>query len=286
MKRYLFFAYSLAIILMTGGSLIFAQENADKLRLPTGTMMLKAPAHSQTKMSPVVFPHSTHFQFSCTICHHEWDKVSPVEGCASSGCHEKLWASPPGTTPLRDKKVKSLTGAYHQACRECHRDLFKESQGNSKAMSRITAPVACEECHPASQAAVEDSLDSLDIPLGTITLAAPEGAESRRSPVEFPHGKHFDYACQTCHHDWDGESPVENCTTSGCHDQLEPDEKTRNIHDERNSLYFLAAYHKGCIQCHLSLRDQRRSLEKSGDINESELPGYGPLACIECHADS
>lgn len=283
MTRYLFFAYSLAIILITG-DLIFAQESQDELSLPTGTMMLAAPAHSKTKMSPVVFPHSTHFQFSCKSCHHEWDKVSPVEGCASSGCHEKLWASPPGSTPLRDRKVKSLTGAYHRVCRECHRNQLEENKKNS--MSTSTAPVTCEQCHPASQAAVERSVDALDIPMGTLTLTAPEGTDTKRPPVEFPHGGHFDYACQTCHHEWDGESPVQNCTTADCHDQAEADEKTRNINDPRNSLYFLAAYHKACIECHRDLSKQRTRLEKTGTLDESMLPVHGPLACNECHTDS
>jgi hypothetical protein len=290
MKQYLFFAYSLAIILTTGSSIIFAQENLDTLNLPTGDMTLAAPAHSQTKMSPVAFPHSTHFQFSCKSCHHEWDGENPVESCSSAGCHEKLWASPPGTTPLGEKKVKSLTGAYHKVCRECHRNELKNltSQGMSrqKAMERFTAPLECSECHPKTHVAMENSVDSLDIPLGTITLSAPEGSDEKRSPVAFPHGGHFDYSCQTCHHEWDGESPVQNCTVSDCHDQLEPDEKTRNINDERNSLYFLAAYHKACIECHRDLRSQRQSLEKSGVTNESMLPVYGPLACNECHTEN
>jgi hypothetical protein len=290
MMRYLVFTYFLAIILMAGNSPVFAQEELDKLQLPTGTMMLTAPAHSQTKMSPVVFPHSPHFQFSCNSCHHDWDQASPVEGCASAGCHEKLWASPPGTTPPGEKRIKSLTGAYHKVCRDCHRSELEKikNQGMStqKAMSRLTAPIACEECHPATPGAEENSTDSLEIPLGTLILTAPEGAYAKRSPVEFPHGGHFDYSCQTCHHEWDGESPVQNCTVSGCHDQLEADENTRNINDERNSLYFLAAYHKACIECHRDLRDQREDLEKSGITDESILPAYGPLACNECHTDS
>jgi class III cytochrome C family protein len=277
MRRYLIFAYSLSILFMTGNSLIFAKEQPDKLHVPTGDMVLTAPSHSQTTMSPVAFPHSLHFGFSCKSCHHEWDQVSPVEGCASSGCHEKLWASPPGTTPLDQKRIKSLTGAYHNVCRECHRSQLKEQNA--------TGPVTCGECHPADQVAVKKSLESLEIPLGTLTLTAPEGSESKRPPVEFPHGGHFNYSCQTCHHEWDGESPVQNCTVSGCHDQLEADEKTRDINAPENSLYFLAAYHKACIQCHRDLGKQRARLEKSG-ITETLLPKYGPVVCGECHSDN
>jgi hypothetical protein len=290
MTRSVVFTYFLAIILITASSLSVAQEEPDTLQLPTGTMILTAPAHEQTTRSPVVFPHSTHFQFACNSCHHDWDQVSPVEGCAADGCHEKLWASPPDTISLDKKRIKSLTGAYHKVCRDCHRNeleaLNNQGMSTKQAMSRFTAPIACDECHPATPEKIETATDFLEVPLGMLTLTAPEGREAKRPPVEFPHGEHFNYSCQTCHHEWDGESPVQNCTVSGCHDQLEADEKTRNINDERNSLYFLAAYHKACIECHRDLRNQRKKFEKLGITDESILPAYGPLVCNECHTDS
>ncbi|MBA3010252.1 MAG: cytochrome c3 family protein [Proteobacteria bacterium] len=293
MKQLFIFVCSFAIILMTGSALVSAIEKQDELSLPTGTMTLTAPEHSQTKMSPVVFPHSLHLKFSCKSCHHEWDLESPVKGCASSGCHEKLWASPPEDKPSGERKIKSLTGAYHKACRDCHRSQLKEQKTKNKqktagtaTMSEGSGPVTCEACHPETHAAIVNSLDTLPIPLGTLTLTAPEGVEPKRPSVTFPHSGHFDYTCQTCHHEWDGKSPVQNCTVSGCHDQLESAEKTRNINDPKNSKYFLAAYHKACIQCHRSLLKQRDRLEKSGVLDDNILPEYGPVACVECHFEN
>ena len=69
-------------------------------------------------------------------------------------------------------------------------------------------------------------------------------------------------------------------------DTLESAEKTRNINDPKNSKYFLAAYHKACIQCHRSLLKQRDRLEKSGILDDNILPEYGPVACVECHFEN
>ena len=64
MKQLFIFVCSFAIILMTGSALVSALEKQDDLSLPKGTMTLTAPEHSQTKMSPVVFPHSLHLKFA------------------------------------------------------------------------------------------------------------------------------------------------------------------------------------------------------------------------------
>ncbi len=291
MKRYFFFAFYSVIIFMTGTSLLFAKDTPDDLQLPLGTMTLKAPAHFQTEKSPVNFSHSAHFKFSCMACHHEWDQFSPVKGCTTSGCHEKLNPSPPSGKPSQNKKIISLTGAYHKACRGCHRtqleeikNLKKQGVPGQSETPLTTGPIACDGCHPATPVIVKHSLDSLSIPLGTMTLAPPEGREAERSSVEFPHGIHFDQACQTCHHKWDGNSPVQNCTTSGCHDQLEAAEKTRNINDPKNTRYFMAAYHKACIGCHRSLGKQEKMMVKTGKIKAGTPPmKNGPTHCNKCH---
>ncbi|MBU3952579.1 MAG: cytochrome c family protein, partial [Proteobacteria bacterium] len=70
-------------------------------------------------------------------------------------------------------------------------------------------------------------------------------------------------------------------------------QNTRNTHTSaeipqppKNSKYFLAAYHKACIQCHRSLLKQRDRLEKSGVLDDNILPEYGPVACVECHFEN
>lgn len=286
MKPYFILAFCFAFIFALTPPPASAQEVRDELSLPMGDMTLTAPPDSNPTLSPVAFDHSLHFQFSCKSCHHEWDQVSPVQGCATSGCHEKLWPSPPGAKPSSEKRVKSLSGAYHKACRDCHRDIQKANEAQAQqgeTLIQATGPIACGECHPAAHSPVENNLTSLSVPLGTITLEAPEGVYAKRPPVEFPHNLHFDFSCQTCHHDWDGTTGIENCTASGCHDQLEPDEKTRNINDPKNVQYYLAAYHKACIQCHRDLVKERKILEKTASFDSSMLPASGPVVCAQCH---
>jgi hypothetical protein len=273
-----------ALMVLLGQHLVLAEKDPEKLMLPVGTMTLAAPPDSEREpqLSPVVFPHSLHFAYSCKDCHHEWDGTGPVQSCAAAGCHENLWAASPGTTPLGEKRIKSLTGAYHQTCRDCHRNELKAQK--AAGMKRFyTGPIACEGCHPEPHADPVNEIEWMSVPLGTLTIAPPDEVDAKRPAVEFPHGLHFDYACQRCHHEWDGESDVEGCMADGCHDQFEPDESTRNINDPANVYYYLAAYHNTCLPCHRETTQERKALEKAGITNPDDLPAAGPVACIECH---
>ncbi len=281
MKRFFIAVSCFAILMMSYGA--FAKGGPDSLELPTGTMTLTAPFDTQRspKLSPVLFPHSLHFSYSCKDCHHDWDGENPVKSCATSGCHEKIWAPMPGTTPLDGKRIKSLTGAYHQVCRSCHRREVTQ-QKNAGIKNVSTGPIACEGCHPTPHSEVENSHESLSIPLGNMTISAPDEVDAKRGSVEFPHGLHFDFACQSCHHDWDGESEVENCTASGCHDETEAS-GSRNIKDPDNVLYYLAAYHNVCVECHRDLGKQVKTLEDKG-VEKDKLPKTGPVGCVGCHS--
>ena len=279
------------IIFTTRASFLLAQDPPDHIQVPLGTMTLQVPAHFQTKKTPVLFTHSTHLKFSCPACHHDWDRSGPVQGCTASGCHEKLRPTPPSGKQTQAKKIPSITGAYHKACRGCHRDQLKQgiklTNGHSehKSNRRPTGPIACEGCHPDTFTARENFLDSFSMPLGIITIAPPQGVDAKRAAVNFPHSLHFDQDCQVCHHGWDGSEKIQNCTTSGCHDQLEADESTRNINDPNNSQYFLTAYHKTCFHCHLDLKKQKKMLVKSGMNKEGDPQSSkdAPVRCNECH---
>ena len=87
------------------------------------------------------------------------------------------------------------------------------------------------------------------VPMGAIALKAPEGVESKRSAVEFPHARHFDVACVTCHHTWGRTEPIAGCMTSGCHDLAElPKRKPGEPADaDAAIMYFKNAFHKSCI---------------------------------------
>lgn len=281
MKRF-FIAVSCLLLITASG--IFAQDDPQTLVLPTGTMTLTAPENSERepRLSPVLFPHSLHFSYSCKDCHHEWDGANAVKSCSTAGCHENLWAAMPGTLPLDARRTKSLTGAYHQVCRSCHR--------REAAMDMSTGPIACDGCHPTPHSDIENSEDTMTIPLGNLTIKAPEGVEAKRGEVAFPHGLHFQFSCQDCHHDWDGESEVTSCMAAGCHDETEPSGK-RDINDPDNVLYYLAAYHNACVGCHRDLEKERKTQEKQVEaelakgIKVSVEPvKSGPVGCTGCHS--
>ncbi len=276
MKR-IFFAVLLPVALFSGTVLVHEACSQEAFILPAGTMTLSPPENYDAKKSWVVFPHSTHFKFPCQSCHHEWVPGEEVKSCSSAGCHEEFW---PEAADGKEDNL-SLTAAYHRACRDCHRDELAKL--DKKAKAGYKAPIACDGCHPATQGPKVNTMSDFHVPVGTITLEPPEGADAKRSSVDFPHDTHFGFACGECHHTWDGISEVQNCTTSGCHDQTEPADGKRNINDPGNQKYYLAAYHKLCLYCHRDLKNERAALEKAGVTDESKLPAVGPTACAECH---
>nr|WP_320013848.1 cytochrome c3 family protein [uncultured Desulfobacter sp.] len=267
---------------LTGVAL--AEDPEATFELPIGTMTLEAPQDTEHKatLSPVKFPHSLHFSYSCQECHHTWDGSSPIKSCGTSGCHENFWAPKPGQADGSENSVKSMVGAFHQACRDCHRNEAAQ-QKTAGSKNIVTGPVACAGCHPDPHSKVENSDESLSIPMGIITIEAPEEVEAKKGAVGFPHGLHFQFACKDCHHDWDGESEVEACDS--CHNETEPS-GTRSIKDEANQMYFLAAYHNNCLTCHRDMNKKRKAAMAQGDIDKADLPKATPVNCNGCHSSS
>jgi len=282
MKRLFLIAVPWFAFVLTG--VAPAADAEATFELPTGTMTLEAPKDTGYKatLSPVTFPHSLHFSYSCKACHHTWDGNNPVKSCGTSGCHENFWAPKPGQAGVSASSVKSMVGAYHQVCRDCHRDEA-DRQKAAGTKDIVTGPVACAGCHPDPHSEVVNSDESLSIPLGIITLEAPEEVEAKRGSVGFPHGLHFQFACKDCHHDWDGESEVEACTS--CHDETEPS-GTRNIKDEANQMYYLAAFHNVCVTCHRDMDKKRRAAMAQGKTKKADLPKAAPVNCNGCHSSS
>jgi len=136
-----------------------------------------------------------------------------------------------------------------------------------------------------SWVSAKKTMDAIHLPVGILTVSAPRGVVPLRSPVTFPHSLHFDYSCKTCHHTWDGLTPVKSCATSGCHDQAAiPKDKEKKAASPTPDLrYFREAYHQNCITCHKRLETKRRQLEKSGRVLKAPLPATGPTGCIGCH---
>ena len=125
----------------------------------------------------------------------------------------------------------------------------------------------------------EMSEEKLCVPTGTITIHAPEGVEAKRAPVAFPHSAHFDYACKECHHNWEGDTDLNSCTASGCHELTERPDTTD---PSEAILYFKKTFHKKCISCHAEIKRANKAAGASASVS-AKMMKTGPTGCKECH---
>ena len=114
-----------------------------------------------------------------------------------------------------------------------------------------------------SATADQDEAEKLCIPMGTILLEAPASVTAKKAAVHFPHAKHFDYSCQTCHHKWEKESEIVGCQTSGCHDLAKAPAKGEEADAIR---YYKTAFHDSCIGCHKTIKMKRNKMAASGSV--------------------
>ena len=144
----------------------------------------------------------------------------------------------------------------------------------------------------------------LKVPIGNILLKPPEDMSGKRTPVDFPHSRHFSYTCRTCHHKWLGDAELQTCSSQKCHDQVErpkrPGRKTPE--PDYDIAYFKKAYHQQCITCHKAIKQQNKELEELsakpiyllkrliGITGSNTLTGkltvVGPTSCVKCHPEN
>ncbi len=129
----------------------------------------------------------------------------------------------------------------------------------------------------------EQNQGDMIVPMGVIVLKPDASIEQKKSSVEFNHSKHFIYDCRTCHHKWEGDAKIANCTTSKCHDLLKsPKKPTKYLsYTDQGIKYYKYAYHENCIGCHKEIKIKRKKM--SFATHEAKLPKTGPTGCIECH---
>ena len=135
----------------------------------------------------------------------------------------------------------------------------------------------------------QEAVDEICVPMGSFQIEPPEGVTARRPSVDFPHSNHFDFSCKTCHHKWDFEGPIVGCTTSGCHDAVEPIKNSEKPSGEQlmTARYYKDAYHQNCLGCHKSIRKQNLLAEKKLRLSDSgtKIKKTGPLSCKQCHKE-
>ena len=138
--------------------------------------------------------------------------------------------------------------------------------------------------------AAGDAEDTMCIPMGTILIEPPSGVDAKRSSVEFPHSTHFEFTCKTCHHTWDGETPVVSCTTSGCHDLTSSRSEDGKMDPELAIRNYKNAFHGSCkictcflnINAHKNIKIQNSKIEKSYSLT-TPMQNSGPTGCNFCH---
>lgn len=98
--------------------------------------------------------------------------------------------------------------------------------------------------------------------------------ETRNLKVAFNHSSHTGFTCVECHHQWDpaGNEPPRPCSLEGCHDSMNPREKStasyyKIIHDMRPGQGFST-----CVSCHRATAGADKEMKK-------KLAGCGGSVC-------
>lgn len=99
----------------------------------------------------------------------------------------------------------------------------------------------------------------------------PLRLEYLKKAVDFPHAPHTGAACVTCHHTWTGSEPMPKCSDSGCHDVMDPKDKTvRSFYNMVHGRGSEAV--SSCLACHKE--EAKKQPEK-----RKELTGCVKSAC-------
>ena len=136
-----------------------------------------------------------------------------------------------------------------------------------------------------AEEAVAENAEEMIVPMGIITLKAPDAVETKRAAVEFPHSQHMTLACNNCHHTWDGTEPIVGCLTSGCHDldALPKKEDGKSVDKDNAFRYYKNAFHGQCIGCHKTMKVKIQKMSGALASIDGKVPTTGPTGCIECH---
>lgn len=151
-----FFLLSSAWVI--AGPFIEEIDEEDSLCFPVGLFSIGAPDGVEMTRTAVDFPHSRHLTYSCQTCHHKWEYHAILDNCTASGCHD-LTEAPENALKdgkYTDEGIRYYKYAYHEMCRDCHRDinaknreLVKKAKFTGEPIELIrSGPVGCIECHP------------------------------------------------------------------------------------------------------------------------------------------
>ena len=148
--------FCLIMALIFGNAMVVSGESeTEDMSVPMGIITLEPPDSVEDPKPVVEFPHPLHFDFSCQTCHHKWDKVTPIEGCGTSGCHDITVAPTKAERAQSDENLAARyykTG-FHKLCITCHKEM-KAQNKKMELSGRVlyenlpaTGPTGCIDCH-------------------------------------------------------------------------------------------------------------------------------------------
>ena len=93
-----------------------------------------------------------------------------------------------------------------------------------------------------------------------------------KKEVIFNHSTHKAQACGDCHHPVDGKEDYRSCNTAGCHDNIDPKDKSINsyyqmIHKKKDTKF------QTCMSCH----------EKTAGDDKEKKKELTACAKSKCH---
>ena len=138
-------------VIAVGG--VIAGDAEDTLCIPMGTLLIEPPDGVEAKRSPVDFPHSIHFDYTCKTCHHTWDGENPILSCTTSGCHDLTSAHSAEGKLDPELLVRTFKTAFHKNCIDCHKEINRknvrlENTYSVKSSIQKSGPTSCNSCHP------------------------------------------------------------------------------------------------------------------------------------------
>jgi hypothetical protein len=142
--------------LILGNAMVVSGESEEEtMSVPLGIIELEPPDSVEAKRSTVLFHHGKHFDFKCQTCHHKWEKLTPIQGCMASGCHDIAEAPKRSENP-QDYELLSARyykNAYHDMCIGCHKEMKlknRELELSGRVLKENlpkVGPTGCRGCH-------------------------------------------------------------------------------------------------------------------------------------------
>ncbi len=114
------------------------------------------------------------------------------------------------------------------------------------------------------------SLVALVMALAVPALAAPPAVPTgplemnlTKKPVIFDHAQHSKLECGACHHQVAGKENYQKCATAGCHDVLNPKDKTSRCYYRIAHNRKVADPYHTCLSCHAEVVKQLPDKKKA-----------------------